>query len=140
MTKKVKQKNLLIGGLLAIVLIMAIGYAAFATQLNINGTANITSNWCIGFDSTNTSTYTATPGITGGDTPTGSIAFSGDSCNTNYKPTASLNASFKQPGDKVEYTLTIANKGSLNAAIESIEVDGDSVTSNTTKTKEMLSL
>ena len=28
-----KNKNILIGGLLAIVLIMAVGYAAFATQL-----------------------------------------------------------------------------------------------------------
>ena len=41
----------------------------------------------------------------------------------------------QQPGDKVEYTLTIGNKGTLAAAIESINVDGDSVTSDTTITK-----
>ena len=79
--------------------------------------------------------YTAQAGIQGGTTPTGSMSFSGDSCGGNLKTTASLNASFKQPGDKVEYTLTIGNKGTLAAAIESINVDGDSVTSDTTITK-----
>ena len=63
------------------------------------------------------------------------MSFSGDSCGGNLKTTASLNASFKQPGDKVEYTLTIGNKGTLAAAIESIEVDGDSLKSDTTITK-----
>ena len=63
------------------------------------------------------------------------MSFSGDSCGGNLKTTAALNASFKQPGDKVEYTLTIGNKGTLAAAIESINVDGSSVTSDTTITK-----
>ena len=40
-----KNKNVLIGGLLAIVFVMAVGYAAFATQLNITGSANVTSTW-----------------------------------------------------------------------------------------------
>ena len=40
-----KQKNLLIGFLLAIVLVMAVGYAAFSTQLNISNTASIDSTW-----------------------------------------------------------------------------------------------
>ena len=135
MDKKRKQKNMLIGGLLAIVLVMAVGYAAFATNLNINGTANITSNWCIGFDSSKTSDYVATSGISGGATPTASMSYSGNTCETSYKTDASLNATFTQPGDKVVYTLTIANKSSLEAAIESINVDGSSVTSNQTKTK-----
>ena len=93
-SKVSKQKNLLIGGLLAIVLIMAVGYAAFATQLNINGTANIDSSWCVGFKNTNTSTYVATPGKEGATTPTGSISFSGNTCGVNYQPNASLTAAF----------------------------------------------
>ena len=40
-----RNKNILIGALLAVILIMGVGYAAFAQQLNINGTANITSTW-----------------------------------------------------------------------------------------------
>ena len=132
---KYQKKNLLIGGLLAIVVLMGIAYAAFASNLTITGTGSVSSNWCIGFDSTRASDYEATAGISGGTVPTGSMSFSGDSCSTSFKTTASLNASFKQPGDKIEYTLTIGNKGTLAAAIESINVDGDSVTSDTTITK-----
>ena len=132
---KYQKKNLLIGGLLAIVVLMGIAYAAFASNLTITGTGSASSNWCIGFDSTRTSDYEATAGISGGTVPTGSMSFSGDACATSFKTTASLNASFKQPGDKVEYTLTIGNKGTLAAAIESITVDSQSVTSDTTITK-----
>ena len=130
-----RKNNIIIGVLLGVVVLMGIAYAAFASNLNITGTSSMSENWCIGFDSTRTSDYTAQAGITGGTTPTGSMSFSGDSCGGNLKTTASLNASFKQPGDKVEYTLTIGNKGTLAAAIESINVDGDSVTSDTTITK-----
>ena len=130
-----RKNNILIGVLLGVVVLMGIAYAAFASNLNITGTSSMSENWCIGFDSTRTSDYTAQAGITGGTVPTGSMSFSGDSCGGNLKTTASLNASFKQPGDKVEYTLTIGNKGTLAAAIESINVDGDSVTSDTTITK-----
>ena len=135
MSKQTKQKNLLIAGLLAIVLIMAVGYAAFATQLNINGTANVDSNWCVGFKNTNTNTYVATPGKEGATTPTGSISFSGDTCATNYQTNASLTAAFKQPGDKIVYTLTIGNKSTFAAAIKSIKVENENVTSNKTITK-----
>ena len=130
-----KKKSILIGSLLAVVVLMGIAYAAFASNLTITGTGSVSSNWCIGFDSTRTSDYTPTAGISGGTVPTGSMSFSGDSCGSNYKTTASLNASFKQPGDKIEYTLTIGNKGTLPAAIESINVDNQSVTSDTTITK-----
>ena len=130
-----RKNNIIIGVLLGVVVLMGIAYAAFASNLNITGTSSMSENWCIGFDSTRTSDYTAQAGIQGGTVPTGSMSFSGDSCGGNLKTIASLNASFKQPGDKVEYTLTIGNKGTLAAAIESIEVDGDSVTSDTTITK-----
>ena len=40
-----RNKNILIGALLAVILIMGVGYAAFAQQLTINGTASISSTW-----------------------------------------------------------------------------------------------
>ena len=40
-----KHKNALIGALLAVVFVMAVGYAAFAQQLTINGSASISSSW-----------------------------------------------------------------------------------------------
>ena len=42
----------LLGGLLAIVLVMAVAFAAFSTSLNITGNASITSSWNVGFDTT----------------------------------------------------------------------------------------
>ena len=42
-----KHKNALIGALLAVVFVMAVGYAAFAQQLTINGSAEINSSWDI---------------------------------------------------------------------------------------------
>ncbi len=107
-----KNKNILIGGLLAIVLVMAVGYAAFATQLNINGTAQITSSWDVHFDETKTSgagVIDATAGLSGATAPTGTISYGDNNL------TATLNANLNQPGDKVVYTLTIENAGTLSA-------------------------
>ena len=40
-----KKRNIIIGSLCEIVLLMAVGYVAFQTVLNIQGTSNITSSW-----------------------------------------------------------------------------------------------
>ena len=42
MTKR-KKNNIIIGSLLAVVLLMAVGYAAFSSVLNISGTGSISS-------------------------------------------------------------------------------------------------
>ena len=129
---KSDKRNYIIITLCLILVIMGVGYAAFSSLLTINGTANITNSWCVGFDNTLTSSYTTKTGITGGTTPTGSISFSGSTCGTKYQPDASLTATFKQPGDEVEYTLTIKNKSTVPVAIKSILVENNSVTTDTT--------
>ncbi|MBR3198911.1 MAG: hypothetical protein IKG27_02720 [Bacilli bacterium] len=134
--KKIKdRKALVIVVLLIISLIMVVGFAAFNSNLIINGTASTNPNWCIGFDNTKTNTYEVTKGVVTGTSPTGTMTYGGTSCSSTYQPVANLGAVFYQPGDKIEYTLTIANKGSIGAVIESITVDGNSVTSNQTITK-----
>ena len=135
MKQKRDQRTLIIVSLLVIVLIMVVGFAAFATNLTINGTANISTNWCVGFDNTKTSAYEITKGKSTGTNPSATMGYEGTACSSTYVPIANLGAVFYQPGDKIEYTLTIANKGSVDAAIESITVDGTSVTSNQTITK-----
>ena len=132
---KREQRNYIIIGLCAILVIMGVGYAAFSQLLIINGTANISNSWCVGFDNTKTDAYTSKAGITGATAPTGSMSYSGTACGTNLVPSSSLTAHFYQPGDEIEYTLTITNKSTVTAAIKSILVDGESVTSNTTKKK-----
>ena len=135
MKLKSDRKIYMIIGLCAILLVMSIGYAAFSSLLTINGTASLTDSFCVGFDNTKLNTYVPTAGISGGTLPTGSMSYSGTACSTNYQPNSSLSATFKQPGDKIEYTLTIANKSTFTVAIESILVENQSVTSNTTITK-----
>ena len=135
MKLKSDRKNYVIIALCAILLVMSIGYAAFSSLLTINGTASLSDSFCVGFDNTKLNTYVPTAGISGGTLPTGSMSYSGTACSTNYQPNSSLSATFKQPGDKIEYTLTIANKSTFTVAIESILVENQNVTSNTTITK-----
>ena len=130
------KRNYLIIALCAILVIMGVGYAAFSSLLTINGTANISNSWCVGFDNTKTSDMQITKGISTGTTPTGSMSYSGTACGSTLQPNSSLNAHFYQPGDQIEYTLTITNKSTVTAAIKSILVDNESVTSNTTKKKD----
>ena len=108
-----KNKNLLIGGLLAIVFIMAVGYAAFATQLNINGTAEITSKWDVHIKS-----------IAVQGEPTGSAT--DEEGVTKVDPDNNLQANFSAklvaPGDSIVYTVTVENSGNLNAKVSGITV------------------
>ena len=129
------KRNYIIIGLCLILVIMGVGYAAFSQMLTINGTANITNSWCVGFDNTKTNAYVPKAGITGATAPTGSMSYSGSTCESTLQSASSLTAHFYQPGDEIEYTLTIVNKSSVTAAIKSILVDNESVTSNTTKKK-----
>ena len=135
MKLKSDRKKYIIIGLCAILLVMSVGYAAFRSLLRINGTATLTSSFCIGFDNTKTNTYVPTPGMTGSTVPSGTMTYSGAACSTKYQPSATLSSNFKLPGDKIEYTLTITNKSTFAVAIKSILVENQSVTSNTTITK-----
>ena len=133
--KKRDQRNYVIIGLCAILLVMGIGYAAFSTLLTINGTATVTNSWCVGFDNTKTNTYQITKGVSTGTSPTGSMTYSGTACSSTLQPTSTLSSVFYQPGDQIEYTLTIQNASTVPVAIKSILIDNQSVTSNTTITK-----
>ncbi len=106
-----KHKNALIGALLAVVFVMAVGYAAFAQLLTINGTASITSSWDVHFDPTLT---TATPANStdGTTSATGSIAYSDSAASPTV---ATLTANLVSPGDTVTFTVKPTNYGSLSA-------------------------
>ena len=111
-----KNKNILIGGLLAIVLIMAVGYAAFATQLQINGAAKITSTWDVHFKENNKAYVASTTGT--GSEPGATME---RTSATLYTITADL----KQPGDKVVYTFTVENSGNLAASLTDLKLSSE---------------
>ena len=105
-----KNKNALIGGLLAIVFVMAVGYAAFATQLNINGTANIISKWDVHIKS-----------ITAG-TPVGTATSKSATVGTD-KLSATFETDLVAPGDSLTYTVEVENGGTLPAKLSEISFE-----------------
>ena len=115
-----KHKNALIVALLAVVLVMAVGYAAYAQQLTINSTATIDKgseddpNWKVAFDKSKTTEVQETAGATG-STPEGTINFTDD-----YN--ATITAEFDAPGDTIVYTFTVQNYGNINASLTAPEI------------------
>jgi len=101
-----KKNNIIIGTLCAVVLLMAVGYAAFQSVLNIKGTSNISSNWNILI------TNVTSKNIIGG------------ASNVEDPKWENLTATFKTsltaPGDSIEYDITVSNKGNLNATLDKI--------------------
>ena len=111
-----KHKNALIGALLAVVFVMAVGYAAFAQQLTINGSAEITSKWDVHMTQTGAS---ATPASTMGTTPTGTVTVADGGL------TADFTAELLSPGDTVTYVIPIENAGTLDAKLSTINLSSD---------------
>ena len=100
-----KTRNIIIGALLIVIVIMAVAYSAFATQLNINGTAEIVSEWNVKITSV-TAEYVS------------------ENCNpgepqfTNTSVT--FNAELANPGDHITYLIIIENAGTFNATLDNI--------------------
>ena len=103
-----RKRNIIIGALCGVLLIMAVGYAAFATQLNIEGTTSITSSWNVKI--TNIESKNATTGAS-------------DAVEPSYEDlTATFKANLTSPGDYIEYEITIENQGSLDAELARIKM------------------
>ncbi len=106
------QKSWLIIGLCLIVLFMAIGYAAFATNLTITGTSTITSTWDIRItdiqvtDIKNGATQAEEPAVTS---------------NT----TATFKTNLTSPGDSMTYEVTVANEGNIAAKLDKITISDE---------------
>ena len=108
-----KKRNIIIGSLCGILLLMVVGYAAFSTALNINGTSSISSNWDIKITSITEGTKTGSATTTVDESGNKKISGVGTL-------TASVEADLVSPGDSIEYDITVTNAGSLNAKLEKI--------------------
>lgn len=87
---------------------MAAGYAAFRTQLNINGTSNITSEWKVLI------------------TDIQSKVLSGKASDaealSHTETTAKFSTKLVSPGDSMQYNITVENQGDIDAVLEGIDV------------------
>ena len=101
------RKYYLVGSLcIAIFLMLGIGYAVLSQQLDINGTAQITSNWKILFTSAEEKEMT--------------------NATTTRKEitdltTLTLDVDLTQPGASATYDVVVENQGDLDAVLSSID-------------------
>ena len=107
-----KSKNIIITIIVAVIILMAVAYSSFATQLKINGTAEIIGEWNIKI--TNVEVEYASDGCSGGE-PKYTVS------------TASFDAKLNKPGDKVIYKISIKNAGTINATLNSVTFTPDNV-------------
>ena len=103
-------KNIIIGTLLIAILLMAVAYSAFATQLTLNGTAEIVSNWDVRITSI-TAEYVS------------ENCDAGDPQFTDT--TVTFNAKLVKPGDYITYLIIIENAGTFDAILDNITFTPD---------------
>lgn len=99
------RTNIIIGVLVIIILLMAVAYSTFATQLIINGTAEIIGEWNVQIT-----------GVEVQDVSQGCEAGSPEFTNTSV----TFNAKLLKPGDYITYLIMIKNSGNINATLSSI--------------------
>ena len=104
-----QRNNVIIASLCAVVVLMGIGYAAFASQLRINGTSSISSNFSVLIT----------------DITSGSIVGGASNASepTHTNTTATFSTNLESPGDSITYTITVANQGTIDATLTGIEVN-----------------
>ena len=104
-----RQRNYIILGLCSILLVMAAGYAAFRSQLTINGTSNITSDWKVLI--TDIQSNVLSGAATDAEEP------------SHTETTATFKTNLVSPGDSMQYDITVENRGDIDAVLESIDVN-----------------
>ena len=102
-----ERKNIAIIGLIVVILLMGIGYAAFSKLLNINGTANISANWDVRISN-------ITEGSLVGATPKTAAIVGNDNLS------ATFDIDLKYPGASATYIVTIQNAGTIDAILETV--------------------
>lgn len=99
------SRNIIIATLLIVILLMAVGYSAFATQLTLNGTAEIIGQWDVKI-----------AGITIKELSDGVDGGTPQFTNTSV----TFNAKLVKPGDSITYEITIENAGTIDAKLSKV--------------------
>lgn len=107
-----KNNNFTFFMLLFAICIMAVGYAALAQEITINGTAEIDSNWDVHLEDLTLSNKTDTTTVVKSKIEDGKL-------------TANIEVELLQPGDEATFTLNIVNDGTLKAKLNKLTVKQD---------------
>lgn len=108
---KKSKKNYILIALVVLLLALAIGYAAFSANLNINGTANASGQWDVKFVSATVNTEEhGTAKITTTD---------------KESDTINVEVDLAYPGDACTVTANIKNGGNVPAKLTKFELTDD---------------
>ena len=110
MHREYKKRKIIIFSLIGILLLMAVGYSAFKTDLNISGTSNITSVWDVRITNVKIK-------------ETSGLAENVGDLDSYTNLEANMEANFYEPGDYITYTVTVSNKGTLDAMLDSVKLN-----------------
>ena len=100
-----KKRNIIIGALCSLLVLMGIGYAILSQTLNISGIANMKGVWDVKITNIQ---LVATTGTARGE----------ESSFTDT--TATFKGYMYMPGDSAEYKITVTNAGNLDAKLENV--------------------
>ena len=108
MYRETRKRKIIIFSLIGILLLMAVGYAAFQTNLDVKGNSQITSNWDVEII----------------NVKEGEKAGLAESAKTPTwtKTEASMETNLYQKGDSMSYIVTIENKGTFDAKLDNINL------------------
>ena len=102
-----KKRNILIGTLCSLLVLMGIGYAILSQTLNISGIANMRGVWDVKITKMDLIEKNKT-------------GRAENVSNTFTDTTASFEANLYMPGDSIEYEVTVENQGNIDALLKSI--------------------
>jgi len=101
------KKTIVIGILCCLLVFMGVGFAVLNQTLNIGGTTTATNTWAVLIES-----ITPIENNTGAKSTSSEVL--ADKVSANFK------VEFQKPGDYMEYTVVVANKGSIDATLKTV--------------------
>lgn len=123
MSKRTKKKNSLLLLLILLLIGISVGFAAFAQNLYITGTASASGNFELEFsDSSYVKEHSSKDGTTG------SINYT----TPGNKDSLTFNAKLAQPNSIAEFNAHIGNTGTIDAKLDAVTITSGASTSNLT--------
>lgn len=142
MNREREMKTLVIAALVISVVAIGVGFAAFSTTLQINGTATVNTDgktWNVYFDKIE-KTAASTTGV---DSTEPTITNGTAGVNTTNTAISTISAAFTAPGQKLQYKITVKNAGTYVAKLTAANIateltaagTGDSATTDAANVK-----
>lgn len=121
-SKSFKKEYIIVGLFILVVFGISLGYSRLQTMLQINGNANIPSvSWNVHFKNLQLKEGSFT------NNGTNTVSMNPEQNQITYSVT------LEKPGDKFSFDVDIANDGSLDAVLSSLETEGTMITPEISK-------